>query len=137
MSLACKVDLYVTGDAGELAAFEAAFLRVSAEPEEPGLSATNFGAFLPEPDTSAPIDERSRWMTRNWGPRWDAFGIDAEDLPQGGTSFAFWTKSGEPSAVIEAASAMFPHLTFEYWYQFEDGSDQDNRTYVAGEDADA
>lgn len=132
MSLACEIKLYVSGEDAGIEAFHAAFVRANGEPGFTDQLVTNFAAFIPEADPTADDEARSDWARENWGPRWEGWDVKVEDLPQGVRGYSFWVKDGEPSLVVEAASARFPGLTFEYWYEFEDGSDRDSRTYAGG-----
>ena len=76
------------------------------------------------------------WAIKNWGTKWNAYGIDEQALPsdENITSLAFNTAWSAPHPIIEKIAEMYPELSFEHIWADEDiGMNCGERAYENGE----
>lgn len=120
-------EMLVEGPEDMVAAFAKAVAPNGSDPEQTG--ALSFESLVPEPADlpetvpnpmsgfpDATLPGWYAWHVEHWGTKWDVDEADVTDEQPGLIAYRFLTAWSPPEAFVEAASALYPELSFTLDY---------------------
>jgi hypothetical protein len=93
------------------------FITLDKDKEEEYNTTNGFG---PEGKTGDTEFNWYNWNTNNWGTKWDAASVSVE-VAAHAVGISFETAWASPDPVFIAMSEQFPKLTFDIWWEEEQG----------------